>query len=261
MAVSISQTSIVNFRDLGGIPVGNGKRVKSRRILRSGELAGLHPADRELLIREFNLKTIVDFRSDEEIAKSPNDVFEGVRTLKIDLLRDQRKREDELTSSKDDLAKIAAFGGMTGMMKAVYRSLVSDPSALEGYRQYVDEYLALEEGSLIFHCYAGKDRTGVAAAIILSLLGADERDIFTDYLLTNELRAEINSRLLAQLRAEGATEQYLENYTIAMCVDEAYLRHAYEIAREESGSFPEHIIRKLHITPGEIARLQALYTE
>lgn len=253
--------SIVNFRDLGGIPAAGGKKVKPRRILRSGELVGLSGEDKALLVHEYHLKTIVDFRSDEEIRKAPDDVFEGVKYCTIDLLEDQRRREDELTSSKDDLEKMMAFGGMADLMKSVYKALVTDPSAVKGYRRYIDEYLLLEEGSLIFHCYAGKDRTGIAAAIILSLLGAGEADIFADYLLTNALRAKKNARLMAEMKAKGMSQEYLEGFQVAICVEEAYLRHAYQIAQEESGSFTKHVIHMLGITDGEIERLRHLYLE
>lgn len=251
-------SNIVNFRDLGGTPIAGGKTVRFNRILRSGELVHLND-EAKLILQKHKLKTIVDLRSADETAKAPDDHLDGVRYRNIDLLRDHRNKSSKSDVSNNGLEQMTAQENVGEMMKQVYLSLVCDTSALEGYRAFVDEHLRLEEGALIFHCYAGKDRTGVAAAIILTLLGASEDAIIEDYLLSNTLRAEANEIEFQKLRDAGANEQQIDRLRIAMNVDAAYLQGVFQYAAAQSGSFHRYIRQKLYITDAEIDRLKIYY--
>lgn len=254
--------TLVNFRDLGGIPLENGKTVKRKRILRCGEIVGLCQDDKQLLTDDYGLKTIVDFRSKQEIKEKPDDVFDGVKYCNFDVLYDLRQREKGLTSSQKDLEKMSTLEDMLDHMKQVYNCLIFDESAVIGYRKFIDEFLALDEGSLAFHCYAGKDRTGIAAAIILVLLGADEQAIFEDYMLTNKLREEANKKLWELLvETDGVENLSKEGFDMAVSVDEKFLRHAYEVAEDKYGSFYNYAVSALNVKKDEIERLKQLYTE
>lgn len=246
----------VNFRDLGGIPVEGGNTVKAKRILRSGELYGLTDAEKTMLTDEYHLKTIVDLRSGPELTEHPDDTIAGVKYVNLDVMKDAHTRNSSLKS----LSEARSADEMHMMMRAVYEVLVRDKTAQEGYRKYIEEYLMLEEGALIFHCFAGKDRTGVAAAIILTLLGADEESIFTDYLATNQQRAQKNAEMLEQIQKAGASEGEIAAMQVGLNVDESYLRSAYNAAKADNGSFLAHIKKTLHVTDEEINRLRSLYT-
>lgn len=254
--------TLKNFRELGGIPVENGMKIKKKKILRSGEPVGLTQEDKNILLKDYHLKTIIDFRSSDEVEEKPDDEFQGVQYYNIQLLGTKRPSQNKVDSSRKSLESMAKSGRMPEIMKGVYKALITNPKSISGYRKFIDEFLNLKDGSLLFHCYAGKDRTGVAAAIILSLLGADEEAIFYDYLLTNKNKIEIDEQKLETIKAKGIThEQAIKSYRAAMSVDESFLRCAYDVAKEENGSFYNHIVKVLHITENEIDRLRVLYTE
>ena len=87
----------------------------------------------------------------------------------------------------------------------------------KGYRQLFEELLALPEGqSLLFHCTQGKDRTGVAAMLILSALGVDKETILADYMLTNEYNADLIAGERQSLAVRGIPEDKMNTYLMAM---------------------------------------------
>lgn len=252
--------TLINFRDLGGIPTENGKRIKSKKILRSAEIVDLCNDDRELLINDYNLKTIIDFRSQDEVEDRPDDKFEGVKYYNIDVL-ENLKNSKIIKNSKRNLENIKSVKEVMELMTSVYETLVTDENSSAGYRKFLDEFLMLNEGSLIFHCFAGKDRTGIAAAIILTLLGVKEDDIFVDYMLTNKLRAKNIGEKTAILKDQGKSQEFIECYKTAMSVEESYLRHAYDTAKNKNGSFYNHVATILNISDNEIDKLREMYTE
>lgn len=188
-------------------------------------------------------------------------MLEGVEYSNIDLLKDIREREYQLT---EDQRKWTALPGTEGMgdemMRSIYLSLLTEESALLGYRRFLEEFLTLPRGSLIFHCFAGKGRTGLGAAMILTLLGASDEDIIEDYMLTNILRREVNEKMLDAFRAEGRDEAFLRGAHIGLYVERAYIEFAFRVCREMAGSFHNFTLEALHVTPEERERMLQLYT-
>ena len=166
-------TGARNVRDLGGYLAVDGRTVKWGRLFRSGDLDQLTEADLDLL-NELEVKTIVDFRRLQEAQAAPD------RTPK------SADRVIALPMDPGDfkLAEVIDHKPGSWIMEEVNRSLATD------YREDFRRFLALlaEEDSapVLFHCAAGKDRTGFAAMLILAALGVGERTIMADYLLSNE---------------------------------------------------------------------------
>jgi protein-tyrosine phosphatase len=169
-----------NFRDLGGMQTKNGKRVKWGKLFRGDELYMLTEKDLKYL-SSIPLISIVDFRSSEEIKAAPDKNPTSV------------KRNYPLSISPGNLS---AFGNSLGintvtsskvdtMMMELNKLLVSDSASI---RQYKIFFTLLQDEShipLLYHCTAGKDRTGMATALILFALGVEEETILNDYLLSN----------------------------------------------------------------------------
>lgn len=245
--------TVVNFRDLGGITTSKGKTVKANRILRSGELVDLASEDKLKLVDNYGLKSIVDFRSSKEISERPDDSLESTDYYHIDIMKDV-----ENNASKSYFEDNEEFHP-DEMMKDVYKTIILDDTATQGYRSFIDVLLNQKEGSTIFHCFAGKDRTGLGAAIILTILGANKEDIINDYLETNVLRKEANDKMLEEKRNQGASEQELEYFNLFMSVKADYLETAFETANEKYGSFLDYIINGIGVSKNEIETLQEMY--
>lgn len=248
-------TKPVNFRDLGGLRGKDGRRIRPFSILRSGELVKLSEEEQEILTKEYRLKTIADLRREEEYRVNPDDDIPGTVYHNIDVLKKIHKVGADLES----LETVPDIHGAKFRMNSLYEQMVSNEGAQRGFREFLELLLKQKEGALLFHCFAGKDRTGLAAAIILTILGVDREDILADYLKTNELRREENTRLLENLKKQGISEEQRSSIEIALTVNAEFLETAYQTAEKQYGSFAGYINQALKVTKEEEEELQRRY--
>lgn len=242
----------VNFRDLGGLTGKDGKKIRPFSILRSGELVKLTKDDMEILTKEYQLRTIVDLRGEKEYVEKPDDEIPGTSYHNIDIL----KKIHETGADLGSLESVQDVHGAHYHMNLLYDQMVTNEGAARGFRELLDILLEHEEGALLFHCFAGKDRTGLAAAIILTILGVSKEDILEDYLKTNELRKEENTELLEKLKTQGFSEEQCSIVEIALTVNAEYLKTAYQATEKQYGSFYNYIKQALKVTKEEEEKLQ-----
>lgn len=226
-----------NVRDLGGYPAADNLRVRWGRLYRSAELNTLTAGDLEILTG-LGLKTIIDFRRPGEIEESP-DLRPSSLVESINLPIDPGSFT----------AYIRAFGARRPggeVMAGLYRIMIRD------FQEPLAEFLALaaepERGPLLFHCAAGKDRTGIAAALLLAALGVDREIIFQDYLLSNPGLGDKYDHLL-KTQPELAP---------AVVVDASYLAAAFEVIDQEFGGLDEFLRLRLR---ADRAALKTIYLE
>lgn len=167
----INLEGVYNIRDLGGIAAEGGGTVRRGLLFRSDELSGLTEAD-SYRLGSLGIKTVVDFRSKSEIARTKSRRLKQARTLELNI---------DCGDSRAILHSIGNGDG-TQVMKDVNRSLVHDNSQI--FRAFFSLIADRDNLPLLFHCTAGKDRTGFAAAMFLSALGVSREDIFRDYMLS-----------------------------------------------------------------------------
>ena len=167
-----------NFRDLGGYPGHGGRPLRWRRLFRSDHLAGLTAADRERLA-PLQLQRAFDFRGVAERAATPYQMA-GLTQHSLAIEPTVVQRMNELAAAGCTLT--AAL--MTELMSQLYRDLINDRA--DRFAQLF-EHLIECDAPAVLHCTAGKDRTGVAVALVLLALGVPRDLVLQDYLLTNEL--------------------------------------------------------------------------
>lgn len=165
-----------NFRDLGGFPVAGGGRVKSGLVFRSDDLSSLS-SDEISRLAALQLRTVVDFRSVQEARYAP-DRLPSTVAHRIDIRIDAASLLGNFYGGALNRRKAM------GMMVSVYRQLAGDFAS--SYRLFFEALADGEKLPLLFHCAAGKDRTGFAAALFLSALGVERELIVRDYLLSAE---------------------------------------------------------------------------
>lgn len=167
-----------NFRDLGGYAAADGRRVKWGKVFRSGSMAKLTPADYDYLSR-LGVKVVCDFRTSPERASEPNRWPEAAKI-------DYWYREYDMGFG--EFSKLLEQRVSAAQMKAVmtegYRRMPEEQA--EAYKEMFQRLLA-GEVPLAFNCTAGKDRTGVAAALLLSALGVPRDVIVEDYALSEKI--------------------------------------------------------------------------
>lgn len=253
--MSDKKMKLANFRDLGGVTNREGRKVKQYRLLRSGEVYQISEESRDLL-HQHQLTKIIDLRGTHEINTRPDDELPTVSYHWIDIMK-----EAQHTGSMEDLVDMADVDAVDQHMMDIYTQLVTTKGAQEGYREYFEELLKTDSGSVLFHCFAGKDRTGMAAALTLELLDVSKDAIYEDYLLTNQQRQEANKYFLDNAAAQGAQPEQLAGLKVALEVRKAYLDHAYQLIQQEFGGVTGYSKEVLQLSPADIRDLQHMYLD
>lgn len=167
-----------NFRDLGGLSTKDGKIIKKDLLFRTDELCNLQSEDLDLLAR-LDVKTIVDFRTDQERAQSIDKVpVTCKKQIHLDILA------ANMNALMAEFQKEGA--NYKQLLLNFYTDLVLSENAITEYSKFFDILQNADNTSIIYHCTAGKDRTGVATMLILSALNVDYKQIEDDYLLSNQ---------------------------------------------------------------------------
>lgn len=174
-----------NFRDLGGFLNGEGQMTAWNRLYRADGMNGLSDSDMSRL-ESLNIRTIVDLRGSFEQQAMPDRVPEGVTYCSCPLMKEEITGEDELT--QNSFAQSLIVGYRTMVVEGNDLIAAAVRAVLEG----------LERGAVVFHCTAGKDRTGILAAVLLLLLGVGEEDIIADYQVSYTYNARGINRMIGQ---------------------------------------------------------------
>lgn len=247
----------VNFRDLGGKRGFGGKIVKSKKLLRSGQIVGLSSQEKAILLDEYKLKNIIDFRDESEVVRTPDDALVGTKYYHINVMKDTKLKAVNMDNVKDHLHP----SEMRQFMLDVYKEIILNETSHKAYRQFLLLLLEENDGSSLFHCFAGKDRTGIAAAIVLNILGISKEVIMKDYLLTNEQRKVANEQIINDLQKKGFSLEAQESFMIALNVEKEYLQNAFDIASKEYGSFDNYIKEALGFSVDEQEHMRNLYLQ
>ena len=153
------------------------------------------------------------------------------------------------------LEELTSRDAADDVMRQVYRSFVTAPEARAAFAQLLRHIAEAEEATL-FHCAAGKDRTGWAAALLLHVAGADDATILEDYLLTNTFSTATREKYLGLVR-EHLGEEKVPVYEVAMVVRDDYLQEAYRAAEAAYGSRDGYLRDGLGLDDGTLGRLRS----
>lgn len=170
-----------NFRDLGGMPTASGTLTTWGRVFRSDTLQELTDADVKTLLIDVGLATIIDLRTGREIKNEGRGPLEheDLAYVHLPFIADLEVQDEVPDAVERDV--LADYVHMLDTAAAMIAEAV--------------QTIATSDGSVVFHCAAGKDRTGILAAIVESLVGVPREVIVGDYELTNQVIDEICARL------------------------------------------------------------------
>lgn len=243
-----------NFRDLGGWPTANDGRVRAGLLYRSGHLDNLTPAGWQHLA-DLRIAGIYDLRRDkEEVAiQAPGAIGPGITVHRVpmwgagspaDVLSDPvMAGEDRDCVARYAEAKVESYVRMTELYAQGFGTVISGLARSSGL-------------PALIHCAAGKDRTGVLAALILRVLGVDETDVLKDYLASREGTPEWRREpYRPALRAAGGDEaEFGRVHGAHPPALVSALRHI----DERWGSVEEYLIKAAGVTPDDIGNLRPL---
>ncbi|GLT02304.1 protein-tyrosine-phosphatase [Sphingobium jiangsuense] len=243
-----------NLRDIGGYRTTDGRWVKMGLIYRSDQLDRLSDADLAAM-GALGLSAVADLRTATERARGADRLPRGAAPLVLDVVADSEGSLGGDMRKAD--AAIAAGKGVEMLIEA-NREFVSLPSARSAYAALLRRLEQAPPTATLYHCTAGKDRTGWATAVILTLLGVPRETVMADYLLSNAYLRAKNEATQAALAKAGTPipPAYLEQ---VLTVRPDYLQSAFDEVERRHGSFDAYLRDGLGLTEADIAALRRLY--
>jgi len=235
----------MNFRDVGGSETEDGRFVRWGKIYRSAALSGLTPDD-FAKIQDLDIRYVYDLRSVDERRDEPTRWPDTGATMA------------SLDYEMDISAFMAAFADgpsaekVRAAMTSFYPAVVDSHKGQ--FRAVFAELLEGDDGAILYHCSAGKDRTGVQTALILSALGVPRETVIEDFLLSNQHhRISGDAGPMA-----GMPPEVLE---VLGGVERPYLEAFFAEIDRRYGGVEVYLAAELDVDAADIQRLRALYTE
>lgn len=237
-----------NVRDLGGYPTVDGRHVRWGRVYRGGALYAATASDIAALVGR-ELRVICDFRSGPERLSAPNAWAQphGIDLWGLAdeaLVGDSRQMLDGALSSVEQTRDL---------MTRTYEQIPFEqaPSYAVTFRR-----IARGELPLLFHCAAGKDRSGVAAALLLSALGVRRDAVLQDYLLSRDVRHQIEEVFIADPRHEKAVQNPTRTWEPLMESNPQYLCAMFAAVETRRGSLEAYFEQDLGIDSAGLRELR-----
>lgn len=267
---TIAFEGIENARELGGLQMQDGRRIRAGKLVRSAELSKASDADVALLKKRFGLTDVFDFRFEAERSKAMDREIDGVKNTWLSTLPE--KFVDAFASGRADTAVVQSQNLMETlseyafntkaqqMAQKLYPAIVMDTTSQKRYGEFLRGVLSSKGGAL-WHCSQGKDRCGLGSALVLAALGASRETIVEDFALSNVSYASAVEAISAKIVEKGGGEAELsfiramigvsvENFESTLdLIDsrygslQAYLEQALGFSAEEQESMKRKYLR------------------
>ncbi|MFE2287788.1 tyrosine-protein phosphatase [Streptomyces sp. NPDC059443] len=229
-----------NFRDAGGYRTTSGQWVKMGEIYRSDALNKLTDNDLAKLQR-LRVKTVFDLRMESERTKDADKVPAGAKYVVADVFAGSGSFQ-AMPKSPDEAVKA---------MVDAEKAMVSGEGGKKAYTQVFEGIERDRDRAVLFHCTAGKDRTGWANASLLTALGVPNETVMADYLASNDYRKAANDAILSHLPAAQAAV-----YKPMLDVRPEYLNSGYDEVKAKYGTFDNYLKSGLGIDARELKQLK-----
>ena len=250
-------TGAHNFRDLGGYKTEDGRALKWGKIYRSDDLHLLTDEDLKYLSR-LNIKSVVDFRSDEERESEPDRLNPDMTQVLLPIKFQPEELDDETLKN---LMKNLTFGTLDSSNLLRDFNIVIVKDFATEYKKFFRHVIENNAEPIVFHCTAGKDRAGFASAMILTVLGVPREKVIEDYLLTNTyVKDHVDSEML-EIELKTFFRADTDNLRKINLVEERYIQAAFDTIDSEWGGMDNYISEALGLSEEDILKLQDFYLE
>ena len=261
---------IVNARDLGGYTVQDGRTVKSGMLIRAAHLADAKASDIDYL-ESLPISAVIDFRKELEMPGKEDKELPGARyvSLPIDASGNAMEKATEqekkkfVGRNKFDIKKVivpVAFNKKAqAMAREMYPTLLFTPECQEQFARFFRLVLETENGAVLYHCTQGKDRTGVASALLLAALGADRETIVADFDATNRVYDKDVRKYSRRVKFLGGKEEEIAVVKAFMgCNTENFIK-ALDRIDQQYGSLMAYLKGPIGLSDADIETLRARY--
>ena len=248
----LSMDGSYNTRELGGYKTTDGKSVKWGVLFRSDKLSDISLEDQKYL-KNLGIQRIVDFRSKAEKTEDPDKIPEGVAYIEMPIEVDGAMRTKIEAILKGEINR-----NVKDFLIEANEEFIKNYSHI--YSKFLKD-LAKEQKPTMFHCTAGKDRAGFAAAITLIAIGVSKEDAINDYMKTNEYTAKRIDEMISKIELMSLYQTDGELLRPLLGVEREYLEAAFKAAENEYGSIENYIRSGLNISEKEIQQLRSFLLE
>lgn len=299
--MEIRLTGTFNSRDLGGMKTEDGKTIKVHRLIRSDNLSETTEEDKRILTEEYDLRQILDLRTLNELSEQAPARIDKVSWIHLPVLQSgqaatfeehhedhpvaerhenqHENSEAEAPSSNTDSSmdpddpenvsmahifreSIAQMNyDVPSAMKNMYSNVLSDDYSTTAICKFFELLLACEEGSTLWHCTAGKDRTGILSFLLLGTLGVGHDDILTDYLISEKNLRPQTDAIISEIRKETEDAVLIEQVRILNSVLPEYIDIMFDCVRKLGGDIPGYMMECLKFSDSDISDLKKLYLD
>lgn len=245
---------IVNLRELGGHKGKDGATVKKNLLYRSGNLN----FSTEVLndnLSPLNISVVFDLRSNNEVNTQPYTLPKGInyrhRPIVASMENNAKALNLQFVDNKDELLFQDDF------LPKIYKEMGNNPKA---FGDIMKEIIEVRGKPVLFHCSAGKDRTGVLAAMLHLALGVSIEDVKENYLLSNDYRRDEAEKDLQKIALGIDNPELLKKIKDMLLVKEEYIDITLDIINSYP-TFDEYAESKLGLSPGDLEALRQIYLE
>ncbi|MBR6321577.1 MAG: tyrosine-protein phosphatase [Lachnospiraceae bacterium] len=272
---------LINSRELGGYRLAGGRRVKRGLLLRTSRMVDASAEDLRKLERDYSLALILDMRGDDEVVTDKDPEIPGAKWVHTPIIDMEvfrrslsaRQQAHQEPSAEETLRDPNFFIKMlTGAIREqfsegseglpVYAAYLESSLGQRNLGLFFHEIAKTEEGAVLWHCYTGKDRTGIAAGLLLSIFGADEETIMADYEVSNLSYAENVAKMWEKVSPFGEDDEVTARICGVLAgVHYSMMDLAWKYMKETWGSPEEYLVRACGVTPEEIEAIRERYTE
>ena len=258
MKLKVKKLSLLE--DLGNIVTSDNRRIKPRKLFRSSYLIKIDKKGEDKLVDKYHIKKCVDFRTEEEISEFPELENSRIEYYHFPCLENHENstvtKENRLGILKD-ISKTKK--GAIERMKVFYSLLISSPKAQKAYRNFVDVLLsAKDDEAVVFHCTQGKDRTGVAMMLLLTMLGVDKELIIKRYMRYNRLRGNFRFWVAVGMTL-FKTPKLAVSLDRLIATRKVYIETSYKVIEEKYENADNYIRNVIGVSDNEIEILKQKY--
>lgn len=247
-----------NIRDLGGLTGRDNQTIEYHQLIRGGFLSEIENEGLEQL-QDYGVATVIDLRSPNEVAKFPDRLSADFDYFQIPIFEDDAT---DSTLSIDEINKLYANDDQYGyerMLKS-YRKMVIEPHAINAFGNFFRRLIvASQKGGILFHCSAGKDRTGVTGYLLLAILGVDASSNFDNYLASNAASRERIAWRISEAKKAHLGACFVRSIHDLVVVKRDYLEQATSLINYEFGGIDEFVRSEIGLSDEETDALRTLF--
>lgn len=233
-----------NFRDIGGLTTKDGTMVQWGKIYRSDNLSQLRKSEFDKF-NNLNIQTVFDLRTATEIKGKDDNLPNGVKYVHASLVEDDA---DVINQMRGKVLRGEVSNEQSvALMQDLYTSIISDNIPM--LRQFINQVLDAN-APVLYHCSAGKDRTGITTVLILSILNVDRQIIIDEYLMSDYYRRQRVESTLKKAKMAKIVKPHIALKAIQnfMSVDERYIQTAFDEIDTKYGGMDNFIRNQLGIS-------------